>query len=462
MRKTPSIKSYLRKRILRQTIIGLVAMMAISATVTFFLGRYKMATDLQKSALSAAQAFRSRILEGDIKSVEAQIHDVLGLSHSEIALILNKDFQRLYKSPSNIQLDVFHCEPLGIPCFDGYFGQGKILLPIYFDENAEHLFGFLYLTKSVQFDWLFLIIVFLIFCIGYAALLFGLTNTVKRSSEKLAQEVEEWSFRLKHNPKDKTPLSVAPFSELLPLKQAIEGLTTQIENFENKASEKAKMLILRGIAHDVLSPISQVQLYTATLEKRLEHKQEFDDILKEIKSSIKKVSLIATQMKLLREEITSIEPIDLVATVNEEVQTLRRDEKLSDNSIEIDFSTEYSEILVPIARVEVSRILQNLIHNSANASEPNSKISVKLSKDGQESTISIKDNGRGIPFHLHKKVFEPDFTSKPATGTGLGLFIVKHICEQRGGRIELDSKDGQGTTVAIKFPMIQETTIHAT
>ena len=61
-----TIKSYLERSILRQSVIGFTAMALISVTATFFLSRYKMATDLQKSATAAAEAFRSRILEGDI------------------------------------------------------------------------------------------------------------------------------------------------------------------------------------------------------------------------------------------------------------------------------------------------------------------------------------------------------------------------------------------------------------
>jgi signal transduction histidine kinase len=64
----------------------------------------------------------------------------------------------------------------------------------------------------------------------------------------------------------------------------------------------------------------------------------------------------------------------------------------------------------------------------------------------------VADSGEGIPKHLHKKIFEPDFTTKPATGTGLGLFVVKHICEQREGFIELESGPTRGTKISIHVP----------
>lgn len=260
-----TIKAYLERSILKQSVIGFTAMALISVMVTFSLSRYKMATDLQKSAIAATEAFRSRILEGDIKTAEIQIHSVLGLQNSEEALVLDRDKQHIYRSTSATRNTPKPCEAVGFTCFDGYTGPGRIFLPIYFDERKENLFGYLYLSKSVQIDWLYVVMVFLIFSFGYGAVLLGLGRVARTSSKQLAVEVEEWAKRLRLNPKSQDPLSKAPFAELVPLRDALNGLTSQIERFESQASEKAKVLVLRGIAHDLLSPVSQVQLYMATL-----------------------------------------------------------------------------------------------------------------------------------------------------------------------------------------------------
>ena len=452
MKKTLSIKRYLENNILRQSAFGFLAMVFVSIAVTFFLGRYKMAADLHKSALSTTQAFRSRILEGDIKSVEAQIHEVLNLKPHEHALILNEDRERLYRSTSLEPIKIDNCKPFGETCFDSYFGQGSILLPIYFDEGNKHLFGYLFLSKSIQIDWFYVLIVFSIFSFGYIVLLYGLIKVARNSSKKLSQEVTEWALRLKTNPKDGAPLSTAPFSELLPLKESIEGLNSQIEKFEDRASEKAKMLILRGVAHDVLSPIAQVQLYLATLEKKLISHKDLEDLLMEMKVSLRKVTMIASQMKSLNEEVMAIEPLNLTNVIEEEIENLKKNNEIKAKAININFLSDQKEVLAPISQIEVSRILQNLVQNAAHASLPNTTISIRVEKHTNKSLISVMDKGCGIPSHLQKKVFEPDFTSKPSTGTGLGLFIVKHICEQRDGFVELQSSLNEGTTVKITIP----------
>jgi signal transduction histidine kinase len=457
VKKTPTVKAYLQRNILKQSAFGFVAMVLISVTVSFFLSRYKMATDLQKSATAAAEAFRSRILEGDIKAVENQIHDVLGLGTGEQAFILNREFKHIYKSTGVEQQSISHCEPIGIPCFDSYTGPGQLLLPIYFDSKKENLFGFLYLSKSVQIDWIYVFIVFSIFSIGYVALLFGLTNVTRASSGKLASEVEEWALRLKRNPKDKNPLSEAPFAELSPLKEAIEGLTEQIEVYEDKAGQRAKMLVLRGIAHDLLSPVSQVQLYIATLEKQLHLDPSAEETLAEIKDSLQKVSMVASQVKALNESSDAAENIDLTATTKIEVASLQKSERIADKKIQLDLSLEKDdELLAPLSRAEVARILQNLVENAADASAPGARIQIALSSQGGKSLLSVRDTGHGIPVHLQGRVFEPDFTSKPSTGTGLGLFIVKHICEQKNGSVELSSVPDEGTTVTVSIPSVTE------
>lgn len=427
-------------------------MALISLTITFFLSRYKMATDIQKSARSTTEAFRSRILEGDIKAVETQIHKVLSLKDGEEALILNQERQHIYRTTSNALGIVKPCGVVGSTCFDGYTGPGRIFLPIYFDEKKENLFGYLYLAKSVQIDWLYVVIVFSIFSFGYAAMLFGLGGAIRASSRKLSSEVEEWSQRLRQDPKSQNPLSKPPFAELIPLKGAIEGLNAKIELFENKASEKAKMLILRGIAHDLLSPVSQVQLYLATLEQQMKFDPSSNDIVHEIKESLRKVSMIASQVKTLNENIETESLLNLSDVAKSEVEILKKHEALKSKNIRLNFSAK-KNVQAPLSRSEIARILQNLVENAADASCADSEITVIIDKEGDYSILSVKDHGCGIPADLHIQIFEPDFTSKPSTGTGLGLFIVKHICEQRNGSVTVRSKPDQGTTITVSLPL---------
>lgn len=282
-------------------------------------------------------------------------------------------------------------------------------------------------------------------------MLLGLSSVARASSRRLAGEVAEWATRLRINPKSQSPLSRAPFAELVPLKEAIEGLTTQIEQYESRVSEKAKMLVLRGIAHDLLSPVSQVQLYLATLEQQMKVDPSATDTFDEIKAALRKVAMIASQVKTLNDNGQEESLLNLSEAARAEIESLQKHESLRAKKIRLNLAAA-DNVPAPLSRSEVTRILQNLVENAADASAPGAEISVKIVRQGESSILSVADQGCGIPAHLYDRIFEPDFTSKPATGTGLGLFIVKHICEQRNGSVNVISRQNEGTTITVSIP----------
>jgi len=71
--------------------------------------------------------------------------------------------------------------------------------------------------------------------------------------------------------------------------------------------------------------------------------------------------------------------------------------------------------------------------------------------------VKVSDNGRGIPEEHLSKIFDPFFTTKsPGEGTGLGLNIVYRILTKHAGTIEVESKEGAGTTFTVKLPIWRE------
>lgn len=452
--KTRSVRAYLEKSILKQSLIGFAVMGAISITVSFFLARYKMASDMQEIAGASAKSFRSRILEGDIRSSEIQIHDLLQLKENEEFWILGKTFERIYKPALSQEVQVNRCENIGLTCFDGYTGPARIFQPIYFDSNGENLFGYLYISKGIHIDWIFVMIVFLIFSMGYLTLLFGLSRVTKTSLEELGREIEDWSLRLKNNPKDAAPLKTVPFSELEPLKESLEGLNAQITKFEKEAGHKAKLTLLRGIAHDILTPVAQLKMNFAVLENQLKDNAGTQELMTEMSDSLKRASTIATQVKLLNSDYQNLPWADLNLIVKSEVESLKKISDVTEKLIKLNFKTQTTaEFLTPFSQVEVSRILLNLVKNASHASANGSDINIEIGKTDNNAFIKVTDFGSGIPFHLQNLVFEPEFTTKPSTGTGLGLSVVRHISEQRNGSVHLDSKPNEGTQITVRVPL---------
>jgi len=112
---------------------------------------------------------------------------------------------------------------------------------------------------------------------------------------------------------------------------------------------------------------------------------------------------------------------------------------------------------------DLSRVLINLFNNAfyavnekfnnrAENYKPMVSLSTKLS--GKHIYISVKDNGTGIPDKVKEKIFQPFFTTKPTgKGTGLGLSLSYDIIHAHGGKINVESKEGEGTEFIVDLPI---------
>ena len=69
-------------------------------------------------------------------------------------------------------------------------------------------------------------------------------------------------------------------------------------------------------------------------------------------------------------------------------------------------------------------------------------------------TISVSDNGPGMPAHILDKIFQPFFTTKPTgQGTGLGLSLSYDIVKAHGGELKVETKEGEGSVFTIQLPV---------
>jgi signal transduction histidine kinase len=98
----------------------------------------------------------------------------------------------------------------------------------------------------------------------------------------------------------------------------------------------------------------------------------------------------------------------------------------------------------------------NLITNALQATGRGGRVQVTARRAGPgEIAIEVADTGAGIPIADRKRIFEPFFTRRDDGGTGLGLFVVDVLVRQHGGRIEVDSEEGRGTTFRVLLPVAQ-------
>jgi signal transduction histidine kinase len=98
---------------------------------------------------------------------------------------------------------------------------------------------------------------------------------------------------------------------------------------------------------------------------------------------------------------------------------------------------------------KIFRVFMNIMKNSLEAMSPGGVFSIIANDNGDMVEFLLSDSGKGIPVEIRGKLFESFVTSGKKEGTGLGLAIVKKVIDDHGGRIEVESETGVGTTFKI-------------
>lgn len=117
---------------------------------------------------------------------------------------------------------------------------------------------------------------------------------------------------------------------------------------------------------------------------------------------------------------------------------------------------EYGELpAIRCLPAQLNQVFMNLLVNAAHAIETQGTITIRTGLGSEEAWVEIADTGKGMPAHLLTRIFDPFFTTKPVgVGTGLGLSISYGIVNKHGGRIEVESEPGKGTTFRICLPIV--------
>jgi signal transduction histidine kinase len=105
----------------------------------------------------------------------------------------------------------------------------------------------------------------------------------------------------------------------------------------------------------------------------------------------------------------------------------------------------------------LGRVLRNLLGNAQKYGRENGTISFAVERDATEVCISVADDGPGIPFEDHERIFERFFrvSGSGSAGSGLGLAIARGLVELHGGRLWVDSTTGRGSTFRVALPVAE-------
>jgi len=148
----------------------------------------------------------------------------------------------------------------------------------------------------------------------------------------------------------------------------------------------------------------------------------------------------------------SMETVNLANLIAEVLGFLEKEASYRNLRISI---RELNDIpLIQSDRSQLQQVFLNIVNNAFAAVEDAGCIDIELKKENKMSvSVKIADNGCGIPEEYIQHIFEPFFTTKKSYGTGLGLSITYGIIQKLGGRIGVQSKEGEGTAFTVTLPI---------
>ncbi|HET7500975.1 MAG TPA: ATP-binding protein [Kofleriaceae bacterium] len=204
--------------------------------------------------------------------------------------------------------------------------------------------------------------------------------------------------------------------------------------------------VAAGVAHELNNPLSVILGYAKLL--RAVPGPHADDAAI-IESEARQCQRIVSELlDLARPHRLDVQPVDLATLAREAVDRLDDAGALHDRKVEV---IAHAPVVVAADAGRIRQVIANVVVNAVQATAPNGKITIDARSEPDAATLTIADDGPGIPADVLAQVFDPFVTTK-AQGTGLGLAIAHAIVDAHGGRIWIASSAEAGTRVSLQLP----------
>lgn len=231
---------------------------------------------------------------------------------------------------------------------------------------------------------------------------------------------------------------------------------TECKQLENKLARMDRLTLISdmaaGVAHEIRNPLTVIKGYIQYLRKRVgrDTRERFDMVLDELRTV---EEIIGDFLSLARTKVCEQCAQDLNATIDDVFPVLYADAVSRGLDVQVRFDETLPQINMD--EKEIKQLILNLARNGIEASDFRGKLTIETACEKEAVVLKVSDTGCGIPADKHQKIFDPFYSTKDH-GTGLGLAVCASIVDRHRGAIEVQSTEGAGTTIVVKFPPAQK------
>jgi ligand-binding sensor domain-containing protein/signal transduction histidine kinase len=240
------------------------------------------------------------------------------------------------------------------------------------------------------------------------------------------------------------------------INRAKEKIALQERNKQLVMAQKMELLgiLASGAVHDLKNLLAIIIGYSKIAVQHVDREDEKIRPIENIKSTaVAAVQVVKQMLAFTRQTYDKTMAVNLPNLLDDILEILN---VTTPAEVKIRWEPPKEEVCLYINPTKFQQVVMNLCLNAVQAMPKEGELNIRLYKvrdRGNRVILEVSDTGIGIEKENLEKIFDPLFTTKaPGKGTGLGLFVVKQIVEEYKGKIDVQSKPGEGSTFKISFP----------
>jgi PAS domain S-box-containing protein len=234
---------------------------------------------------------------------------------------------------------------------------------------------------------------------------------------------------------------------------------------EAERANRIKDEFLAVLSHELRSPLNPILGWAKLLQGRKLDEQTTQRALETIERNAKLQTQLIEDLldvsRILRGKMAlDVRPVKLVTVIQAAIETMRLAAEAKQITIQTLLTSDVGQVSGDAARLQ--QIVWNLLSNAVKFTPTGGRIEVRLERMGNQAQIQVKDTGKGIKPEFLPHVFEyfrqeDGTTTRQFGGLGLGLAIVRHLCELHGGTVRVESSgEGLGATFTVSIPLLTQ------